>query len=256
LPTSRNIENEQIDEAVRKINEIFQQAINRFVPEINIKHTNLITLSKRSLKLLATKKTIRRKLARNKNPPYADILKTELKLINNMTYNSIANDYNAYWERKFTSLKCDSNVFKNFKRISNYKKRLEIPDKIFENNNANALISNNDKANAFAKHFEKAHTITLDMGDQEFCQLVDNTIRDAFTSGPITDFEVTSQQVAAATEDRAYSSPFVKVSDVKHAINSRNNEKSSGNDNISNFVLKKSQLALNFVIKSPHFSTI
>ena len=198
--------------------------------------------------MLKTKKRIRRRLARNKNTPFENSIRTELKLVTNMTYNSIVNDYSTFWEKKFRNLKCDSNVFKNLKQLSSYKKRVNMPNEIFEDNNATPLIDDLNKANAFAKQFEKANNITLDMGSASFNQHVESTINTRLTNGPIADFSIVNQ-LEAANGNTITKTPFVKSSDVLDAINTRNNKKSAGNDKVSNFVLKKMALSIKFIQK-------
>lgn len=237
MPISLNIENVQIDTAIAKLNEIFESAIEKFVPCIKINQNTLITLSEKSLKLLRTKKSTRRKLFRNKNSPLAISIKIELKLLSNMTYNSIFSDYKSFWERKFSELKIDNNIFKNFKRFSNYKQRSKLPTiMLIDENSETQLISDADKANAFAEHFERAHKLTIKSGSVNFNAEVENYIAEEFEDNHFTNF-------AAANQDENLNSdnltPFVNAVTVEEAIKSRNTKKSCGNDKISNFVLKK-----------------
>lgn len=107
LPISCNIENDQIDTVITHLNEIFNTAIKKYVPCIEINQNSLITLSNRSLKLLREKKSARRKWFRNKNNQHANSLRTVMKLLSNMAYNSIVADYKSFWEHKFSELKAD-----------------------------------------------------------------------------------------------------------------------------------------------------
>lgn len=52
-----------------------------------------------------------------------------------MIKNSILNDYKIYWKNKFENIKMDNNIFKQIKRISNYKKKYDYPDSIEDENN-------------------------------------------------------------------------------------------------------------------------
>jgi len=109
-----------------------------------------------------------------------------------MAFNSIVNDYNTFWDNKFKSLKMDSTVFKNFKQISSYKKRSEIPAKLIDSD-SNTIESDLDKANAFAKQFEQVHSLTVDTGNQQ----VESFISNNFSTGNILDFNAINQKEAA-----------------------------------------------------------
>lgn len=240
LPIVSNIENNQIDEAVRKLNEIFITALHSCVPTLEFKKNTLIKLSQQSVKLLAEKKSVRRSYHRNKHSQHANAIKCKLKLLANMTYNSIVADYKAFWERKFSELRIDNNIFKNIKNLSNYKKHLEMPQSMTENsNNTQQLRSNIDKANAFAKHFMGAHNLTLNSGQPEFDERVKAYAFETFETGKITDFAIDHMDDWIDGDDPNISSNFVSIGEVVQTIKSRNAKKSFGNDMISNFVLKK-----------------
>lgn len=237
LPISVNIENDQIDKAILQLNEIFEAAINKYIPVLEIKTNTLIKLSQKSLKLIQEKKRARRRYFRNKGGPFANLLKSQVKLLTNMTYNSIVSDYKAFWERKFGELKADKNIFRHFKRFSNYKKHIELPDTMYEDENSTIQIDSDvEKANAFAEHFKKSHNLTLNMGDNEFSSNVNNYIKETFDGGCITDFSLSDQNEIIQNNEQSH---FVDAADVEAAIKSRNTKKSFGNDGISNFILRK-----------------
>lgn len=107
-----------------KIENIFSEAIKKFVPEIVIPRTP-IELSKKSLNLLKKKKILMRRKHCNTNNHNIMQIKSQLKLVNQLLMKSISDDYKIWWINKITKIKPDNNfnLFKNIKQMSNYKKK-------------------------------------------------------------------------------------------------------------------------------------
>lgn len=240
LPVDSNIGNDKIDIVVSKLNEIFISSVEICVPTMVISGNTLIKLSQRSLKLLNAKRATRRRYFRNRGGAFAQSIRSELKLLSNMAYNSIVADYRSFWERKFSELKMDNNIFKNIKRFSNYKKHIELPHSMLENENNNTQINSDaEKANCFARHFMGAHGSTLNFGTIDFANEVNSYIDETFERGTITNFEINDMNNLFNNDNSEFDNSFVKSCEVEAAIKSRNTKKSFGNDKISNFVLKK-----------------
>lgn len=123
IPVNRNLNKNEIDENIKKLNEIYSEAIEKFVPCIKIINRENI-LSFHSIKLLKKKKSLLRKKHRNVINTNRLKICDDLRLINEEIFSSIKRDYSQHYETKIKSLFVDNNVFKNIKALSTYKKKL------------------------------------------------------------------------------------------------------------------------------------
>lgn len=90
IPTERNINKQEIDEYIKKISEIYKNAIEKYIPNMKIPKDSP-KLSEQTLKLIKAKKKLLRKKHKNKASTIHHKIKKELKLINNMIFNSKKN---------------------------------------------------------------------------------------------------------------------------------------------------------------------
>lgn len=246
IPIERNLSKYEIEEYIETINEIYQNATKKYIPRIQI-HTNTVQLSKQTLKLLKEKKKLLRKKHRNKAKPIMNELNNGLKHLNCMIFNSIKTDYSKQLEHQIKNVKMDNNVFKNIKKISNYKKRDQIPNTLQNENDLNIkYTTDTQKANALADHFEKIHKIT-NKSISVMETMVNRTYDLYNCDRPVMNF---SQQCPANFKDLQNSTQqnnqqninnefFTSINELSNIIKTRNSKKSSGNDTTSNYILKK-----------------
>lgn len=211
-------------------------------------------LSNQSLSLLKEKKSILRKKFRNKNKQNYDKICNDLKILNVMAFNSIKNDCSKHMENKVKSFQVGNDIFKNIKKITNYKKRERIPQVLYENENREVkFVTEQEKAEALANHFEKVHQLTHN--SVSLMESIVNDIYDKYdTNEPMVLFndETKANFIDEGDEfdgnnidTQNIRKLFTSTEELSEIIKTRNSKKSFGMDNTSNFMLKK--MPYNFV---------
>lgn len=249
IPSNSNITHLQINDFTKKLNEIYAEAIDTFIPNLELR-SDLIKLSNKSEKLLKEKKKLLRKKHRNRNSQAYTVICNELKNINKLIFLSIKNDYSDHWEKTCKNIKLNSDMFKNIKKISNYKRRVQMPNVLYEGENKECeYISDDQKANALASQFEKTHKITS--STISVMEAVVNDIYDSYDCNePVmqfsndtpanfkdkNDFETQKINNAVVREVHDY---FLSRKELQKIIKEKNNKKSCGSDRMCNYVIKK-----------------
>lgn len=164
----------------------------------------------------------------------------------------------------------DNNVFKNIKRITNYKKRDAIPNTLQNENDMNIkYTTDTQKANALADHFENIHRTT-----NKSISVMETTVNGIYNlykcDTSVMNF---SQHCPANFKDTQDTNTnqqyehheyFTNIKELTSIIRTRNSKKSSGNDTTSNYVLKKMPhtfiatlvILLNHIINTQHIPNI
>lgn len=241
MPIHHNIHNEKIDEICLEIENIFKSAVEKFVPEYKVPYDK-IELSRKSQSILKEKKRLMRRKYRNRNNANAPIIRSQLKLVNQMLIQSISEDYRKWWKSKLSGIKPDNNLFKNIKLISEYKSKQNMPSTIFNSDKSTAYTNEKEKCDAFADLFAKSHELTYNdysLADNEVqrINLLYNNNEPIVNFSTIfpADFKNNPDFVC----DQSIRKNFISTIDLKNVIASRNNKKSSGNDHMPNYALKK-----------------
>lgn len=208
-------------------------------------------LSFHSIKLLKEKKVLLRKKHRNKlSPNYLNIC-ADLKILNNKIEDSIKNDYSHNMEKKIKSIIVDNNVYKNIKKITDYKKRSEMPNTLYGSDNMlHKYTTDSEKANALASHFENTHLLT-----HKQISVMETTVKACYESYKSNEFPVINfsvdipanfkdnnnfEQIKETHEVVANTHHyFTSNKEIENIIKSCKPKKSSGEDQSSNYILKK-----------------
>lgn len=158
-----------------------------------------------------------------------------------MLKNSLRNDYSIYWTSKIKSIKMDNNVFKQIKQISSYKKRDEMPQ-ILSNENNEIFVSDKQKCDGFANQFINANNLTInnasiyeDSAERCYEEYNTNIPFYNFTNDIKANFK--DENIHAIENEN--SDLFLSTIQLGAIIQSRHNKKSSGPDNVSNYIIKK-----------------
>lgn len=242
IPVYRNISCVEIDSICANVENIFINAIKKFVPEIKIPYGK-VELSTKSLKLIKEKKNLLRKKYRNRNNENIVQIKSQLKRVNQMMVHSISDDYRMWWKNKLKNIRPDNNLFKNIKQISKYKSMGEVPSTIFNENKSNKFVTEQEKCDAFSNHFAAAHELTFH--NQSSMQNEVRQVNELYENPePILNFSPDLPANFKNNNTPSFQRPihstfFVSATDVQNIIKSRNSKKSSGIDNMPNYVLKK-----------------
>lgn len=247
VPVNHNMNINSIDHTAKKLEEIFSEAVSKFVPNIEI-NCNTVNLSKRSESLIKKKKSILRKRHRNRKSPEYNKILSDLRIINSMIHNSIVNDYKTFWDKKIKSIRIDNNIYKQIKALSKYKSREDMPD-VIENDMNDKFMSDSEKSEALARQFAFSHSLTtnnISMFEgivNETYEIYDKNVcifqfSDAFPAN-------FKDKKIATNSGNNYLNLFLNQNDLRNIIKSRNNKKSHGCDYMPNFALKK--MSTNFL---------
>lgn len=259
IPINKNLNPNEIDAYTTIINNIYNTAIEKYVPELKIPD-DLIILSKKSQELLKKKQNLTFRVnvrkERNKFTYNYNIICRELKETKQNLHNSIKNDYSTHYEKKMKNMKMDNNIFKNIKQISTYKTKNQIPNILYNEQTNETYTSEEDKANALADQFEKIHKITN--RNISIMESIINITYDLYNNEPTLSFN--EQVTANFKDDPRYEEIkernievqnthefYTSVDELQMIIKTRNTKKSTGPDNTSNYMLKK--MPLNFLKK-------
>lgn len=241
IPLYNNMSACQINNICLEIENIFKNAISLHVPEIKIQPQQ-VELSTKSLNLIREKKQLMRRKHRNRNNQNLNVIKSQLNILNQLLIKSISDDYKNCWKTKLKQIKPDNNLFKNIKAISAYKSKNNMPSTVFNSDKSEAYVTDKEKCNAFSEQFAKAHELTLndespiDNEVQQINSLYDNANAIVTFSATLpADFKEYPEQCTV----NPFGRNFISSTELHNIIKSRNNKKSSGNDNMPNFILKK-----------------
>lgn len=184
-----------------------------------------------------------RKKFRNRNNEHNAVICSQIKLIDRLLVQSISSDYREWWKHRITNIKPDNNLFKNIKKISKYKSQNAMPHTLFNSDSTESYTSCKEKCDAFAHQFAKAHQLT-----KSNISCIENEVKiisALYENGePIVAFSRTLPADFKETENHQnINEPtrkkFINSSELRQIIKSRNNKKSSGNDCMPNYALKK-----------------
>lgn len=251
IPINCNINKEQIDEFIDKLSIIFENALKETCPKVKVNRTRLMKLSQRSMALIKKKKNVRRKLFKHRNNAnyfqFKITASAEIKLLNNMIWNSITEDYRSQFIRKIKSIDTrNPNVFREIQQISNYKRRMGLPNIMTNENESLLFRTDTEKANGFADQFASINSINTENENfEDFYVRVESEIDHWYEqneSKTIVEFSNTIQANDPYLNMRVnWNDPsikFINHIDLKQIIDSRNNKKSTGSDGITNKMLK------------------
>lgn len=164
-----------------------------------------------------------------------------------MIWNSIADDYRSQFISKLKSINTSNpNVFREIQKISNYKKREGLPNIMTNDNESSLFSTDEEKANGFAEQFASINHINTDNEEYlEFHMTVEDEVDEWFEQNESSTIVEFSNEIRAsdpycnmACDYQNPSIKFIRPTDLKEIIKSRNNKKSTGGDGITNQMLK------------------
>lgn len=246
ISTNHNHSNGVLESIANSINDIFIEAIEKFVPTHGIP-IGKILLSSRSLSLKSQCKNLHRKLIRNRFSQNTNQLKKQLSLLRNMFLNSIKSDISNYY-KNFISKTCwNSEVYKLIKQTTSYKKISGTTNTILTDTNGNRVMGGSFDANqAFAKNFLNNHELTIN-NTSTFTDEIHQSIHDfANTTSQIAfNSEITPQIISDDDlEDinlklnHQHRGLLTCSDEVQRIIGKKINKRSSGPDNMPIILLK------------------
>lgn len=209
---------ELINNAINKLCSTIIEAKTIAVP-LAVKKNKFLQISKTTIACIKTRNAIKRKWQRCNEPNMKAAYKSSLNQINKLINENVNLDRNNNWNNMISNLETGD---KKFWRISKgirgkYSKNI---GKLQLNNTE--LTTNEQKANAIADTFEKAHNLTVDLQHS-----IDTKVN-RFNKQLIQDTEINE-------DARTYTTP----NEIKSVITKLKTSKAPGFDGIQNILLKQ-----------------
>jgi endonuclease/exonuclease/phosphatase family metal-dependent hydrolase len=223
LECNRNLTNEEIVEALDKLNSIIINTIEDTVPTIQLKEHGLINLDELTLKLIKLKKTLRRRLHRTRDL----LLKPIIRNLDTLIQQQISDTYNKYWEKKMKSIQMNKDTFKQIKNLVGANCKPKMPSLKINNQE---IEGDEDKANELAKHWEGVFQTTFTTSE-ETIDMVNNTVLQIKEiDAPLFIFNTEANSLKNNNNVGGTYNEFMGMNDFNNILKSRNNKQSAGND--------------------------
>lgn len=272
IPANRNLSNQEIDDALDKVEKCIREAISKKVPKI--KQVSVLSEhTTREIKELYRHKShiINQINKLHKNNPRGNlvrlnILKDLLKMTRQRIDEKVKKSVNSYWEgqiRNITFSKPDK-MFPQINRLfrskgSNAIPTLSIPqekqnlltdaeiplDTAFRDTNNNTLITNQvEKLNVIGAHFAATNTQNTNLGKEQLSRIVNDKVQilknelasdasDGITVTTFSEFNTALQPI-----DLEAATFLTSQAELVTIFKKLNNKKSAGFDGIPNVALK------------------
>ena len=237
LPIDRNASVDEIDTCIDNMDDVLSLAMNYAIPKIEIGSRKLLHLPAHIRKFIRTRKQLRRALERSEDYGRHSSLKAMIWNLGRIIQGQIKNLENQRWANKLSNLKLDPNFYRNVKSVCGIRAK-HMPD--IAGSDGHLIDDDLGKSNFLAESFEKIHRANKDIGPVEWEEHVDRGV-DSLVNAPLVSF---GQDIDADGSVSDQSSPesiehFITPEDIKAALKTLNNKKSSGPDGVPNFVLRK-----------------
>lgn len=247
IPTNKLLSHEEIVNTIEQLTEAIQTSENSNVPSKTYNNRNNINLPISTITLIKYKNSIRKKLYQNPISPISSIRKSQIKLLNIMITNQVNYAKANELKKSLNTLKKDKNVFTKINKITNRKPFANIPNLIDSTVSPAVHLTNPfDKANLLGHYFEHVHTSCLEIGDPDNSRNININIKNEFQidhavqTPMIRVFNNTYKsdsfsEIPEIQEIQTFTNPC----EIDSIIKQLRPKKSSGFDNISNYLIKK-----------------
>lgn len=229
-PINKNLSAQEIDLYVERLEDITLEVVTEHTPLYKLHPKYQIELDRFTLRCIHEKKILRRKwynTGRNNS-----LLKSFINRLTNIISKLITRQYNVKLELVFNKMKPGPKIFSQIKNFSG-NKRMQPP--VLQN-----CLDDESSAELLSTHFADIHNLsTAAAAISEECP--PNVIAGDIISAhppPLLSFSDSCSADGPHLAAASYN-PFVSVNTVKSIIKSRKGQKSRGENQISNYILKK-----------------
>lgn len=254
LPKNRNMSKLELDNAATIIGKSYREAINVAVPKIRPSRGTTLPLPDNIKHLLHQKKRLMRRAHRTKDPFREITLKAEIRMLKKIIEELILKHEDEYYIARLEEIKPSPIMIRSVKRFGGISKRTKIPRLIDQD--GQIADDEKGKANILAEKFVNIQ-LTGATGVRDSEKMA--AIKDLKNNNPLMTFSDQEQSDGTINTRPAFS--LITPEEIGDALRRLNNKKSSGPDDIPNYVLKRSgektwkQLAILFnnCINMGHF---
>lgn len=246
IPQTRNMSTNEIDNLAIDIQEAICDTVEKYIKKIPVNDYAYIEESAQTKSLKHNLKILQRRKARARNPLSSDNIQNSINLLKNMIKNSLENDYRLFWGNKLSNMAVNNDVFGNIRRCSKYGKR-DSSSGIMIDCQSRVYSTDKDKVTFLSEKFMKNHLVFNEVnGDLSFFNEVEQKVNPLRNNEYIVNFSETfparvnvkNNSEIAQCSYRA-NEIFMSLQKTLNIIKTRNNKKSSGNDCLSNYIIKK-----------------
>lgn len=163
IPTTSNLNCNDIESIATKLHEIFQSVIDKHVPASST--NSVIRISNRSISLLKEKRRLCRLLNRRLNNQRAlqqeiGAIHSSINQVSIMIKNSLCDDYSKFYHRRLLQIRNNKDAFNVVRQFSNFKRKSTNVESIFLDENKLQPVSDPAEiVNEFGSHFMRNHEI-------------------------------------------------------------------------------------------------
>lgn len=239
-PINRNISESEIDIYVKQLEENTLKIVEENTPYIKIHPKYQMELNSFTMKCISEKKILRRKW--HNSGRSNTLLKSFINRLTKIISQLIQIQYNKKLDNEMSHIKPGPRVFRDIRRFSG-KGGYQMP--LMQES-----VDEISSAELLASHFASIHNLSeaaLTAGNECPPNALVDSLRSSH-SRPITCFSDDWGADGSNTPPSAISNPFVTVKTVSAFIKSRKNQKSKGEMQISNFILKKLPYIFHFFL--------
>lgn len=216
---SSNCTPASIDSSINKLTNTILSAKCSSIP-LTIRQSVQFQLSDTTKMCISNRNSIKRKWQRSTDPTEKIMLKSLLKLNNQLIRNNVFQDRNSNWSKTLSNLGTGCNKFWQIKKRIMNKASYNI-FKILDNNNV-PVYSNSDKANCVADAFKLAHELTQ---NDSFSHSIDRKVEKYIQRLNISNLDECSFQI-------------IRPEEIYQIIKKFKSFKAPGFDGIQNIILK------------------
>lgn len=230
-PINKNITISDIDNYVNLLEDTTIQVVTQYTPIIKMHPKYRLELDRFTLKCIHERKVLRRKWFNTGRGN--TLLKSFINRLTKIISQLIAVQYNNKLELELENLKPGPKIFNEIKKFSG--NRISHPPIL------QGCDDDESSAELLASHFAKVHNLSpAAMASSEECppNVLARDLLD-LQPPPIVSFSDDFQADGSSSLVSLVHNPFVKTSSVSAFIKSRKGQKSRGEGQISNFIIKK-----------------
>lgn len=239
IPNNINMTSSEVDAAVLGVTELINNTVEEVVPKIVIRNQADLLIPDDLKHLISEKNRLRRRWQRRRYNHNDFQLRSEINSLQKIIKDRLRLLHTQHWQRSLSDIKLDHNTFANIRKFTKQDCSNSV-HALKTDVTSNILTTDKVvKAQLLAEQFEAVHRQNLQLGDPIFTENVNQYVEDNIS----TQLPVITQFSQHATANPSFvfdeSRHLVSINMLKAAIRSRTNKKSKGEDNISNFIIKK-----------------
>lgn len=230
LPLDRNVTTGEIDAAVGSLTAAIDVAMNGSIPKFRPGGDFMIELPSDILQLIRQKKTLRRRMFRVHDLQEHNIIRATVRNLDNIIGQRIRIFEEEHLLRVLDGIPANADMFRKVKALSGAFNKRGIGDLVGPD--GRMVVSDEDKLDIMAAEFSGMQADPAGVGDMDTSTVADNLPMVEFGRDFLADGSTVTGSPRAPLR-------LITRSEIGGVLKRLNNKRSSGNDGIPNFVIKR-----------------